>query len=50
MLIALVILNLIHPGRHMPGAENNLPSHKERRREGIRSKSEKVSGSFVLTV
>jgi hypothetical protein len=41
MLIALVILNFIHPGRIMPGSESNIPDRKDRRQNGIRNKSEK---------
>jgi hypothetical protein len=47
MLCALVILNVIHPGRLMPGKESNLPSRKERRAGGIHKKSEKVGGVLV---
>jgi hypothetical protein len=49
MLIALVILNVFHPGRIMPGKESNLPNRKERK-VGIHNKSEKVSGSSEQTV
>ncbi|KFY11795.1 hypothetical protein V492_04258 [Pseudogymnoascus sp. VKM F-4246] len=49
MLISLVILNLIHPGRIMPGEESNLPSRKDRKVRGIYNKSEYISGSPVLT-
>lgn len=31
MFIALVLLNVIHPGRIMPGKESDLPSRKERK-------------------
>lgn len=50
MLCSLVILNLIHPGRVMPGEESNLPSRKERKVQGIYNKSEKISGGPRLTV
>jgi RTA1 like protein len=50
MLFALVILNILHPGRIMPGEESNLPSRKERKLEGIHNKSQKVSRSSRLTV
>jgi hypothetical protein len=49
MLCTLVILNCFHPGRIMTGKESNLPSRKERKM-GIHNKSEKLSGSSVLTV
>jgi hypothetical protein len=48
MLFALVILNFIHPGRIMPGKESDLPGRKERKAEGIHSKSRKVSESNLL--
>ncbi|KAJ5117611.1 hypothetical protein N7448_011243 [Penicillium atrosanguineum] len=35
MLLSLVILNFLHPGRIMPGKESDLPSRKERKSEGI---------------
>ncbi|KAK5165804.1 uncharacterized protein LTR77_008727 [Saxophila tyrrhenica] len=38
MLVALVALNVVHPGRLMPGSDNNLPSRKERK-NGLRHKS-----------
>lgn len=50
MLCALVILNVIHPGRIMPGKASDLPSRKERKGEGIHNKFEKVSRSSGLTV
>ncbi|KFY89858.1 hypothetical protein V500_05422 [Pseudogymnoascus sp. VKM F-4518 (FW-2643)] len=50
MLCSLVILNVIHPGRVMPGEESNLPSRKERKVQGIYNKSEKISGGSRLTV
>ncbi|KAL9598624.1 MAG: hypothetical protein Q9219_004369 [cf. Caloplaca sp. 3 TL-2023] len=31
MLLALVIFNVIHPGRIMPGKESDFPSRKERK-------------------
>lgn len=49
MLFGLVILNIIHPGRIMPGKESNLPSRKDRKERGIYNKSEYISGSPVLT-
>ena len=35
MLVALLILNVLHPGRIMPGAESDLPSRKDRKADGI---------------
>lgn len=34
MFIALVLLNIVHPGRIMPGPESNLPSRKSRKALG----------------
>ncbi|RAK95525.1 RTA1 domain-containing protein [Aspergillus ibericus CBS 121593] len=34
MLLALVGLNVVHPGRLMPGKESDLPGRKERKRMG----------------
>ncbi|KAI4244582.1 MAG: hypothetical protein L6R42_010420, partial [Xanthoria sp. 1 TBL-2021] len=31
MLVALVIFNVVHPGRIMPGKESDFPSRKERK-------------------
>ncbi|MCJ1467018.1 hypothetical protein MMC07_005640 [Pseudocyphellaria aurata] len=37
MLIALVLFNIYHPGRIMPGKESDFPSRKERKRLANRS-------------
>lgn len=37
MLLALVALNVEHPGRIMPGKESDIPSRKERKK-GVKSK------------
>jgi hypothetical protein len=37
MLLALVALNVIHPGRIMPGKESDMPSRKARK-GGVRTK------------
>jgi hypothetical protein len=34
MLIALVLFNIIHPGRVMPGKQGDFPSRKERKQLG----------------
>ena len=34
MLVALVLLSVVHPGRVMPGKEANLPSRKARKAIG----------------
>ena len=31
MFIALVLLNIVHPGKVMPGKESDFPSRKERK-------------------
>lgn len=39
MLVALVLYNIFHPGRMMPGKDSNLPSRKQRKawkKEGVR--------------
>jgi hypothetical protein len=43
MLLALIVLNLVHPGRIMPGKGSDLPSRKERRVQGIYNKSRNIS-------
>jgi hypothetical protein len=47
MLIALVILNVFHPGRIMRGKESDLPSRKERKAAGMHNKSESAAGILV---
>lgn len=42
MLLALVALNIVHPGRIMPGKESDLPSRKERKRAGVRRKADRL--------
>lgn len=37
MLFALVVFNIVHPGRIMPGKESNFPSRKERKIIGKRN-------------
>lgn len=39
MLLALVLLNLVHPGRIMKGKASDLPSRKDRK-NGVRTKSD----------
>lgn len=34
MLIALVLFNIVHPGRVMPGKQGDFPSRKERKQLG----------------
>ncbi|KAH6879318.1 RTA1 like protein-domain-containing protein [Alternaria rosae] len=49
MLLALVLLNFLHPGRIMPGKDSDLPSRKERKVKGIRNKGEKINGGSTFT-
>lgn len=37
MLLALIALNIVHPGRIMNGKESDIPSRKARK-DGLRSK------------
>ena len=39
MLLALVALNVVHPGRIMPGKKSDIPSRKERK-AGVKSKGD----------
>ncbi|PWY73125.1 hypothetical protein BO94DRAFT_607609 [Aspergillus sclerotioniger CBS 115572] len=39
MLLALVLLNVVHPGRIMPGVDGDMPGRKQRRRLGVDSKA-----------
>ena len=41
MLIALVALNVVHPGRLMPGKDSDMPSRKERK-AGVRTKADSM--------
>ncbi|RAK77660.1 RTA1 domain-containing protein, partial [Aspergillus fijiensis CBS 313.89] len=47
MLLALVLLNVVHPGRIMPGKESNMPSRKQRKKMGVTSKKEMPSDDMV---
>ena len=39
MLLALVLLNIVHPGRLMPGRNGEMPSKKQRKK-GVRTKAD----------
>jgi hypothetical protein len=41
MWIAILLFNLFHPGRFMPGKEGNFPSRKEYKREKEEKKERK---------
>jgi hypothetical protein len=47
MLLALAMLNVVHPGRIMPGRENDIPGRKDRKRGHIR-KTMDVGNSLLL--
>ncbi|KAF4634116.1 hypothetical protein G7Y89_g3990 [Cudoniella acicularis] len=40
MFIALVLLNVVHPGRVMSGKETDIPGRKQRKAQGLRGKME----------
>ncbi len=47
MLVALVLFNVIHPGRIMPGKKSDMPGFRERRRQRKASKlNEGRNGSY----
>ena len=46
MLLALVLLNIWHPGRIMPGKESDLPSRKQRKAIGKRNVVGRVGGGL----
>ncbi|KAJ5657867.1 uncharacterized protein N7484_001516 [Penicillium longicatenatum] len=50
MLLALVMLNFVHPGRIMPGRESEIPSRKERKKMNIYTKARplQVGDDMVL--
>ncbi len=45
MLVALVLFNIVHPGRIMSGKGSDMPSFRERRRE--RHVAKPVDGRFA---
>jgi len=48
MLLALVVLNLFHPGRIMPGKDSDFPSRKERKVKGVCKKAVKSNESSTF--
>ena len=48
MFTALLILNIVHPGRIMPGKESDIPSRKERELHSIRNKGKKERGAVSM--
>jgi hypothetical protein len=47
MLFALIVLNVVHPGRIMSGKECDLPSRKERKVEDARDKAGMIGGALT---
>ena len=43
MLAALVMFNIVHPGRIMSGKESDIPSRKQRKQAGRRTKFDELS-------
>jgi hypothetical protein len=41
MWFAILLFNIVHPGKYMPGRESDLPSRKEYRREKKAAKAGK---------
>lgn len=50
MLLALVILNIVHPGRIMPGTGSEVPSRKERKKMSIDTKARPLGDDMVCLV
>jgi hypothetical protein len=50
MLLALALLNIIHPGRVMAGKESNIPSRKERKSKNVYTKSDREGSGEDMQV
>jgi RTA1 like protein. len=50
MLLALVMLNFVHPGRVMPGTGSEVPSRKERKKMSIDTKARPLGDDMVCLV
>jgi len=46
MLLALALLNVVHPGRVMAGKESNIPGRKERKTKQVYSKMDRDASSL----
>jgi len=46
MLIALVLFNVVHPGKMMAGKQSDIPSRKQRKQLGINSKCDVEHGNL----
>ncbi|KAF2102283.1 hypothetical protein NA57DRAFT_64807 [Rhizodiscina lignyota] len=49
MWIAILLFNIMHPGRIMPGKESDLPSRKEYKAEKKAAKAAKKAGKSILS-
>lgn len=49
MLIALVLFNIVHPGRIMPGKESDFPSRKQRKAIGKKNVRGRMAGDLPET-
>jgi hypothetical protein len=49
MLIALVLLNAVHPGRIMPGKDSDMPSRKQRKTMTTHTKARVSDDEIVCT-
>lgn len=43
MLLALLLLNVVHPGRVMPGKESDVPGRRERKGKGVFTKADRLA-------
>ena len=48
MFVALVLFNVVHPGRIMPGRDSDLPSRKERKKQYILVRADRSAGATEL--
>lgn len=47
MLLALVLLNAVHPGRLMPGKDSDMPSRKQRKKMNNYTKASLLEEDMV---
>ena len=47
MLAALVLFNVVHPGRIMPGKDSDLPSRKQRKAIGKANMRGRMAGDSL---
>ena len=48
MLTCLILFNVIHPGRLMPGKESDFPSRKQRKAAGKNNTMGRAAGALPL--